>query len=98
MGTLRFILLSMIGDPNNGIDKLYFMMHYYQFVENLRHALKEAHTNPEIASENLWGFLEKVEKQRGIVEESVFDGSAVNKKTDYSEDIDNEHYDPNYRS
>jgi hypothetical protein len=83
VGTIRFTLLCLIGDPNNGIDKLYFMMHYYQFVENLRHALKEAHTSPEIASENLWRFLEKVEKQRGIVEESVFDGSAVNKKTEY---------------
>lgn len=98
VGTLRFTLLTIIGDPDNGIDKLYFMMHYYQFVENLRHALKEAHTNPEIASENLWEFLEKVEKQRGIVEEPAFDVSAVNKKTEYSEDIDNEHYDPNYRS
>ncbi len=97
-GTLKFTLLSLIGDPNNRVDQLYFDLHYLEFFSNLKIALKKAHENPEIAYDRLADFFLNMTERRAAANKQPFTDSSVDKKTEYSEDTDNEHYDPYYRN
>jgi hypothetical protein len=68
-------------------------MHFHYFLSGLKDALKKVHEWPKSEREDFDEFLRKkvMEDCSGVGNDSS--NSPSGKKTEYSEDDDNEHYD-----
>ena len=84
VGTLKFVLLNLIGDPNRKFDQFDFDLAYWRFVDKLKEELKE---NRKYESES-------VDSSSSETLEATTDSETTvsQEKTGCSEDDTNEHY------
>lgn len=93
LGTFRFTVLCHLGNPENKIDTFYFNLHFHKFLVGLKDALKNVHEWPESERKDLDEFLDKKVRADSFGAENASCNLTPEKKPEYIEDDDNEHYD-----
>jgi hypothetical protein len=88
VGTLKFMLLTLIGDPNRKYDQFDFDIAYWRFVYQLKEELKD---NRKYENENEGSLSPKTP------EATTDSGMQSAEKTECTKVDDNEHYDPYYQ-
>jgi hypothetical protein len=100
IGTFRIALLCMFGDPESKRDQSLVSLFLYNFLIELMECLKDAHKQPLNEEEfqrlferyDLFNKISRVARRSGLDVKMQKRADDL-EKAEYSEEIDNEHYD-----
>lgn len=100
IGTFRVALLCLVGNPESQRDKNLFDLFFYNFLLDLMECLKEANKQPQSEEDfqrlfekyDLFAKITHLARKNGIAEKMQKRSDDL-EKTEYTEEVDNEHYD-----
>jgi hypothetical protein len=93
--TFRFTMLCFLGDPDSKVDQLFFNVLFYKFRKKLMTCLKNIRELPQSIREDYDFMSNKATDEFFDIKQDSVDFTPY-KNSEYTEDEDNEHYDPDF--